>query len=418
MADLLSTQTLVEVPFIIMTVGEYQLGSYSEQFRKSSYYSESIKKYPNFIDKISIQKTNGVIGQYNVQLTYQITKGDDPDFIEKVLSTVSDTRRVKFTYGDWASPSFIYKEESAIIINIQSSVNFSGSSITYQLTCVSDSLNLIGNKYNFPKRTMKPSDRIKQILNVPEYKLKDIFYGMSTMTFSELNSLIDSDDAAVVIEAKHQINIIDYLNYLVSCMRPINNDNGDSLINSGVYVLFSEDNTFNKYNGPYFKVKKVSRYLSSKYNNLETYDLDIGFPTSNCVTNFSINNTEQWSILYKFNDPINESSFSERLYPNGSIETVYNPNLSNSSPLYKATEDMKTWWTKMTEFPITANVTIKGLVRPSLLMTYVNLNVYWFGQRSIHSGLYVIVSQLDVIDRTGYKTDLKLLRVSSNDSFQ
>ena len=38
----------------------------------------------------------------------------------------------------------------------------------------------------------------------------------------------------------------------------------------------------------------------------------------------------------------------------------------------------------MTEFPITATLTLKGLTRPSILMTYVKLNV-WFagGQKHI-----------------------------------
>jgi hypothetical protein len=69
----------------------------------------------------------------------------------------------------------------------------------------------------------------------------------------------------------------------------------------------------------------------------------------------------------------------------------------------------------MTEFPITATLTMKGLARPSLLMSYVKLNV-WFhgGMKHISSGLYVITKQQDIIDSSGYKTTLTLLRVGGD----
>lgn len=414
MANLLSTQNLVEAPFIIMHVGEYQFGSYTESIQKTRTLTEYKRIYPNFMDKITIKKTNGIVGEYNVQLIYQISKGDDPDFLEKVFSTVSETRRVKFSYGDWASPSFIYREESALITNIKSSVNFSGSSITYTLTCVSDSLNLTVNAYNFSKRRAQPSSVIRYLLNTPYYGLTKIFYGMANINDAQLNNLLIGDDAVVDIEAKMQSTVIEYLNYLVSCMRPNSDANQDNLISKSAYALVVEDNSFNEFNGPFFKIVKVNSNTSNINNSLETYDLDIGFPTNNYVTNFSIDDTEQWSILYKFNGKLNQSEYIQRIDNKGNIENIYSPNISTNNPLMKATSDVKTWWTKMTQFPITATVTLKGLLRPSMLMTYVNLNVYWYGEKSIHSGLYIITSHIDTVDKTGYRTELKLLRVNTN----
>jgi len=43
--------------------------------------------------------------------------GDDPNFIDKILSTVG-YGKIKISYGDYASPSFIYKEEEAIITKV------------------------------------------------------------------------------------------------------------------------------------------------------------------------------------------------------------------------------------------------------------------------------------------------------------
>ena len=66
----------------------------------------------------------------------------------------------------------------------------------------------------------------------------------------------------------------------------------------------------------------------------------------------------------------------------------------------------------MTSFPIEATITLKGLTRPSILMTYVKLNV-WFagGVKHVSSGTYIITKQVDKIDSSGYTTTLTLLRV-------
>ena len=73
------------------------------------------------------------------------------------------------------------------------------------------------------------------------------------------------------------------------------------------------------------------------------------------------------------------------------------------------------WWTKVTKFPIKASVTIKGLLRPAVLMSYVRLNILLYGQRHINSGLYIITKQTDRIDGTGYQTTLNMLRINEDE---
>jgi hypothetical protein len=84
---------------------------------------------------------------------------------------------------------------------------------------------------------------------------------------------------------------------------------------------------------------------------------------------------------------------------------------SNGRPSQAGTN----WWAKMTGFPIQVTLTLKGLTRPSILMTYVKLNV-WFhgGQKHISSGLYIVTKQEDRIDPSGYKTTLTMLRVGDD----
>ena len=71
----------------------------------------------------------------------------------------------------------------------------------------------------------------------------------------------------------------------------------------------------------------------------------------------------------------------------------------------------------MTQFPITAKLTIKGLLRPSLLMTYIKVNTYFFGHKHVSSGLYIITRQEDSIDSNGYKTTLSLTRISGDTDY-
>ena len=68
----------------------------------------------------------------------------------------------------------------------------------------------------------------------------------------------------------------------------------------------------------------------------------------------------------------------------------------------------------MTEFPIKGSITLKGLTRPSILMSYVKVNVMFNGIKHISSGLYIITKQTDTIDSSGYKTTLELLRVGGD----
>ena len=70
----------------------------------------------------------------------------------------------------------------------------------------------------------------------------------------------------------------------------------------------------------------------------------------------------------------------------------------------------------MTQFPVQAEITIKGLIRPSILMSYVYLNVWFAGaQKHISSGLYIITKQVDAIDASGYRTTLSLMRVGGDE---
>ena len=88
-----------------------------------------------------------------------------------------------------------------------------------------------------------------------------------------------------------------------------------------------------------------------------------------------------------------------------------------SSKTNSVTESQKTWWSNVTQFPVEATVTIKGLIRPAILMSYVKINSYFYGYKHISSGLYIITKQVDKVNSAGYTTTLSLLRIAQDSEF-
>ena len=104
-----------------------------------------------------------------------------------------------------------------------------------------------------------------------------------------------------------------------------------------------------------------------------------------------------------------------KLNDDGNIETQYSPNVT-TSPFYQYSTQYDTeWWSQVTQFPISATLTIKGLIRPAILMNYVKINAYFYGQKHLSSGLYIITKQVDSISASGYRTTLSLTRIPGVD---
>lgn len=415
MPNLLSYPSLVESPFIIVEIGGYTFGMFNSEDHKL--YSNIT--YPDFMSQIDIVKINGQLNTYTIKMVYQITPGDDPNMLDAVFSTNKAKygwQKIKISYGDWSYPSFIYKEEEAIISKITSKVDFSNSRIEYNLSCTSTALPLSSNTYTFPAILAKPSEVLLNLLFNKSYGLQSVFTGMNSKDKVKSLGLVVTDDKKVKIEAKDGISIIMYMNYLVDCMSSVN-DPDDSIIKSCKYYLSLEDDISGSVGGPYFKITKVTaRDRTKEYQDSpDTYTVDVGYPGNNFVTNFSINNNEIWSIYYNYTKNLKQTNYVYSIDNEGKLISTYSPAISTSRDLRYTTESSKTWWTSMTEFPITATLTIKGLMRPSILMSKVRINSYFYGQKHISSGLYIITKQEDSVNSSGYKTTLTLTRIGADD---
>ena len=409
--SLLSDTVRVSAPFIKVDIGGYSFGVYEEREKaigKNGIWRNVSAKYPNFIQSLQIKKINGTVNTYTLNFIYPITKDSDPNFFEKIFSNVSATRRIVFTYGDSMLPEDVYANESALITKIDSSVDINSARITYTVTAIGDTAVSLASQFSWPTKVDKPSNIIASLINSQEYKLTNIFYGMKN---KNVYDFIDADDQVVTIPAVTNKPIMDYISTLVSYMVP-NGTNRNSVIQNNIYYLATFEDTTGEYGGPYFEVRKIQRE-DSALDTLCSYVIDIGYPSANIIENFSVKTNNNWSIFYDYNKTASSSDYVKRLNSKGELEYIYNPQLTNGK--FDLEENDKTWWTKVTEFPVEAEITIRGLLRPAILMTYVKINVWFYGHKHIYSGTYLITGETDSIGTNGYHTTLSLIRVAPDE---
>lgn len=421
--NLLSKQSRIQVPWVKVTIGEgagaYTFGIFDEKTKtwnkdNAGFYQPFEIQYPQYIKQLEVVKINGQVNKYTLNIEYPVTQHDDPNFFEKVFSSVSRTRKIIFTYGDAETPAYIYKNEEAIITKIQQSFNLLGSVITYTVSAVSSaalstdgSITAVGTGAG---TTAKPSDKIKELFKNND-SLKNTFTGMSADRLSEF---IDGDDMEVELESKQNISAIDYINYLVGCMVPLGSAPG---LSKEIYILTihddsitSADHTISK-KGPYFEVRKVSTIMERD----DAYEINIGYNTATIVREFTIEQNENYSLYYEYQEKAHPEDYKRQLNNDGQWEDVYAPTKMMRQNKYDTKATDQVWWTKATQFPINASIQVQGLLRPATLMQYVRLNVIFpGGQKHISSGLYIVTRQVDNIGPNGYATNLGLTRIKGD----
>ena len=414
---LLSISTKVQVPYIIVKIGAYTFGLYNRtktSVEQNGIYYDAVKvDYPKFIKSLRVQKINGTLNEYTLTLVYPITAGDDPNLIDKVLGSVSKSRDIEFTYGDCSTPSFMYKQEKGLITDVNAAFDVKGSKITYTISAVSSAMGMVATVYNFPTyKNRKPSDVIKELLASSRYGLKEIFYGMHDMRQVEQLGLILADDQPVNIERKTSITVLSYLNYLVGCMKS-SNDAPGSLKKTASYVLTIHDDTKGVLDGPYFQIHKLYSTVGTS-SSIDYYTIDIGYPNKDTVLDFTVEDTSSYSILYSYNQKLKANSIVHYIDDDGTVYVEDSPRLPESDGTLGVSNNDKTWWNKVTQYPIHATITIKGLLRAAILMSYIRIGIYFFGMKHNYSGVYCITKQIDTIDESGYSTVLSLLRVEAD----
>jgi len=422
--SLLSSNARVQVPWIKVTFGDekngYTFGVFDRVARQS--YGENTKefgiRFPEYVKSLQITKINGQVNQYVLGIDYPITQNDDPNFFEKVFSSISGSRKITLSYGDCSQPVTLYKEEEALVTSITQTFALEQSKITYTINAVSSSaLKTFGNS-KISGQKARPSDVILDLMMDKTTGLQDVFTGMPKSK-EELKKFIACDDKPVEITAKAQTSALDLINYLVGCMIP--EGTPDNTIPKEIYVLNINDatvydtlyNNSNSLGGPYFEIKKTS-YVQE---HADAYEVDIGYNTSTIVRQLQIQNNENYALYYDYQEQLNQKQYIRRIRADGEWEEVYSPAVMSRNDVNETRPNDITWWTKVTQYPISATITIQGLLRPATLMSYLRLNIIFpGGHKHIYSGLYIVTKQVDTVNESGYTTQLTLTKISGDNS--
>lgn len=416
--SLLASGARLQAPWIKVTLGNYTFGVFSTRDKKkdaSGMYTSYKVQYPSYVKSLNIIKINGQINQYSLTLEYPVRSQDDPNLIEKILSSVTRTRKIIFSYGDATNPAYVYKEEEAIITKVTQQFNMETSVIQYEISAVSACALASSGSFTFINTTKKkPSDEIKRLLRDDTYGLRTLLRGI---TDSNINQLIDGTDQSVMLDTKTNISPLEYINYLVSCMIPAG-ASADARTKD-LYILtlhdetvfdtsFSDSTTF--YGGPYLKVTRVS---TNTLHISDAYEIDVGINTSSIVLGFSIENNENYAMLYDYNAALSTEQYNMRLNDSGKWEQTFAPMFTSGNNQYLTRPEDRSWFTKLTKYPISATIKVQGLLRPASLLQFVRLNVIFpGGNYHISSGLYIVTKQVDNISASGYTTTLSMTRLS------
>lgn len=131
-----------------------------------------------------------------------------------------------------------------------------------------------------------------------------------------LDKYIAGDDQYVTMESKRNISALDAISYLAGCMIPSGTSTG---LAKDIYLLTIHDEVLSGSgnpdtpNGPYFTVKKTS-YVSEQS---DAYELDIGYNTNTIVSNFAINQNENYALYYDYQNKISDNEYMRRLNKQG-----------------------------------------------------------------------------------------------------
>jgi hypothetical protein len=214
-------------------------------------------------------------------------------------------------------PAYIYKDEEAIITKITQQFNMDSSIISYRVEAVSASIVGKTGSFTFVNEGLKkPSDEIKRVFKSPEYGLQKLFKGMNVKNLAQF---IAGDDKAVSLGTKTNISPLDYIIYLVSCMVPASSNTNN--LSNEIYILTIHDDTVydrvysdtSSFGGPYFKVTKTS----TNTKNADAYEIDIGYNTSTIVTSFQIDQQENFSLYYNYNEELHPEKYTKRINDKG-----------------------------------------------------------------------------------------------------
>lgn len=387
--SLLSFPTWVQAPTLIVSFNGITIGG----------YGNSGDKYPNYIESLEVNKVNGKINLYTINIIHQIRFGEDPNTIDKLLSSTGYLNKIKIKYGD-SSVGMYYHEVEAVIREVTYSENPESSTINYTINALS-SIGVADSAYsNYSSVVDKPSNVIRNLLyDNPNTSptLLSSFPGMRDRQLVESLGLIPTSDSEVTIGGMQNVTINTYLTHVISCMH-------NEL--STYYLNYIDDNTLG---GSYFKITEISKQAVNDNSLANSYYVNIGYPSANNVLSFNVDEDVYFPMISEYHGGIktydydvdNAGNIVQREVNNLVEDNFGNTGLAENN-----------WWNFVTNYPIKASLTIQGLVNPIILMSDIYIDANYYGWTDYTSGIYKVTGQVDKISKSGCTSTLKLLKVT------
>lgn len=387
-----SFNSLIAVPYVTCEFGGQQFGL------RDKYKTSTKTRDINYITSLEIsKKASGQVNTYTLGLTYVVEPGADPNYIDYIIANATD-RNILFSYGDLSQPEYSYVQEKAMMTTIVPNVSVSQNAITYTINATSSVALSYSIKRSFPARRAKPSDVIFDILyNDTENGLLELFSGMRDRAWVEEQGLIARNDQVIQIDAETDKTPLEYLRILMSKM-----ESSDG----SFYAMIIHDEPDN-INGPYFQIINSNLYQGQGTH--YSLEIDVGYPSDTPVISFVPSVNTSIALINQFQEKFDGNRImninDEGEFSRGSTPSLTIRNGTTNESLVK-------WWRNMSNYPINAVLTTRGLIKPSILCDYIHINVLFFGQPYNYSGMYMVTAQKDKIDESsGYQTELTLVRV-------
>lgn len=393
--QLLTYKSLVEAPTIILKLGNEIIGG----------YGNTGDKYPNYIQSLNVEKISGKINKYTIELLYQVRYGEDPNFIDKLLSVSGFTNKINIIYGDSSMPYSIYRDDEAVIIDVIFNENVSSKQIKYNIVAVSSIISSASFLSTYPAITDKPSNAIKDLLysnNETSKLLLNSLPGMKNKTLVYSKGLIPDNDSIITTQKMKNVTPFTMLNYYVSGMYNKNTNTA--------YFLTMYDDINNEFGGAYIKIHQINKQDSNSLDG-RYFEINVGYPDDNFVMNFKVNSDVYFPLVYKYNKEIPEWYYD--INNSGEITYRQTNSLLLNNDLNRPNVIQANWWNRVTEYPITATLTLKGLSKPVLIGSYIKINTIFYGNNDLACGLYMITGQVDSVSGNGCRTTLSLVRVGN-----
>ena len=385
----------VEAPYFEVKIGGVAFGGYKG------------RKVPNYVKALTAKKINNSFNEYNIKLIHQISPGDNPNYIDEIISSVKyDVINLK--YGN-ANTGQIFSDNNALITDVSQHFDFINCNITYNINAISVGATVAASKHTFPAYNGKASDKIREMLWGSENSdLIKLFPGMKNQLEVERKGLIPTNDKQIFIGEHKNITTLAYLNVLINRMVSSSTPSGSN-INDSVYMYSVSDSS----KGSSFKIVEVRNLKSSNIKNIPyIYEVNVGYPDDNFVLNFSVNTNFAWALAYESSKDIIKYDYN--------LDSIGNLEKQRIPACYKNEKDElgnRNLWTSLTRYPVNATLTVRGLTQNSLLMQYIKINNYMYGAKRITSGIYIVTEQIDSIGNGVYTTTFNLMRVSGDDEY-